>query len=166
MTPPELSSPTAQPRVSLKIEEFLAALALGLVALITFANVLIRYFSDLSFAFTEEVSVCLMVIMTFLGASVAVVRNHHMRISFLADRLPALWQRRASIFSLLMIHVMFLILAVSGALFAYDDFRFEVTSPALGLPQWIYTLWLPLLSLVVAGRAAGAALRLLRGPTP
>ena len=70
------------PRVPLKIEEVLAAATLGLVAVITFANVLTRYFSDISFAFTEEFSICLMVMMTLFGASVAVVRDRHMRITF------------------------------------------------------------------------------------
>lgn len=152
-----------KPRVPLKIEEILAAATLGVVAVITLANVLVRYFTDFSFAFTEEISICLMVMMTFFGASVAVVRNHHMRITFLADKLPPAWRRRAELFALVATAAMFLILAVFGASFAYDDYRFEVSSPALGLPQWIYTAWLPLLSAVVAARAVGRMVRVARG---
>jgi hypothetical protein len=44
----------------------------------------------------------------------------------------------------------------------WDEYRFEVTSPGLGDPQWIYTLALPLLSLAVVGRAVGHILRTLR----
>ena len=66
-------------------------------------------------------------------------------------------------FSMAAIALMFVILAVFGSQFAYDDYRFEVTSPALGLPQWLYTTWLPLLSVVVAGRAIGAMIRVARG---
>ena len=148
--------------VSLKIEEALAAATLGLIAVITLANVVVRYFTDASFAFTEEVSVCLMVMMTFFGAAVAVARDRHMRISFLADRLPPPWRRRAELFSTGAVILMFAILTVFGGQFAYDDYRFEVTSPALGLPQWIYTVWLPVLSAVVAARAAGRMLRVAR----
>lgn len=148
------------PRVPLKIEEALAAGTLGLVAVITFANVLTRYFSDFSFAFTEEFSICLMVIMTLFGASVAVVRDRHMRITFLVNKLPPPWRRRAELFSMIAIALMFAILTVFGGQFAYDDYRFEVTSPALGVPQWLYTAWLPLLSMVVFGRAVGAMIRL------
>ena len=32
---------------------------------------------------------------------------------------------------------------------AWDDYNFEVTSPSLGVPQWWYTIWLPLLSIVI-----------------
>jgi TRAP-type C4-dicarboxylate transport system permease small subunit len=35
---------------------------------------------------------------------------------------------------------------------AYEDFRYDVTSPALDLPQWLYTVWLPVLSLLVVVR--------------
>ena len=35
---------------------------------------------------------------------------------------------------------------------AFDDFEFEVTSPGLGLPQWWYTVWLPLLSALIVLR--------------
>jgi TRAP-type transport system small permease protein len=151
-------------RIPLKIEETLAAASLGVIAVITLANVVVRYFTDASFAFTEEVSVCLMVMMTFFGASVAVARDRHMRISFLADRLPPSWRRRAELFSTGAVILMFAILTVFGAQFAYDDYRFEVSSPALGVPQWIYTIWLPLLSAVVTGRAIGRAMRLARIP--
>jgi TRAP-type C4-dicarboxylate transport system permease small subunit len=42
---------------------------------------------------------------------------------------------------------------------AWDDYRFEVTTPALGIPQWIYTVWLPLLSALIVLRVLGALRR-------
>jgi hypothetical protein len=45
---------------------------------------------------------------------------------------------------------------------AWDEYRFEVTSPGLGLPTWIYTIWLPLLSLAIFGRAVGVLIRMWR----
>ena len=48
--------------------------------------------------------------------------------------------------------IMFGILAWHGARMAWDDFRYEVTSPALGLPQWFYSVWLPVLSLLIVLR--------------
>ena len=49
---------------------------------------------------------------------------------------------------------MFSLLTWYGARMAWDDFRFDVTSPALGVPQWFYSLWLPLLSLLIVIRLA------------
>ena len=44
-------------RVPLKIEDWLTVLVMGALALITFANVIARYFTNQSFAWTEEFSV-------------------------------------------------------------------------------------------------------------
>ena len=55
---------------------------------------------------------------------------------------------------------MFLLLAIFGARMAWDEYRFEVTSPGLGIPTWFYTVWLPLLALAIAGRAVGVVVRL------
>ena len=77
-----------RPRIPVKIEEFLAATAMALICLITFANVLVRYLTDESFAFTEEFSVFLMVVLTFVGASAAFAKNSHIRMSFLVEKLP------------------------------------------------------------------------------
>ncbi|HTZ39637.1 MAG TPA: TRAP transporter small permease subunit, partial [Syntrophales bacterium] len=59
--------------------------------------------------------------------------------------------------------LMFLLLAIYGARMAWDEYRFEVTSPGLGLPTWIYTVWLPILALAICGRALGLMIRSWRG---
>ena len=46
-----------------------------------------------------------------------------------------------------------------GLRLLWDDWRFEVTSPGIGVPQWWYTLWLPLLSLTIAARAVQRLVR-------
>lgn len=127
------------------VERFLMAAAMGALCLLTMANVLVRYFTDISFAFTEEISVALLVVMTLVGASHAFANHHHVAITFFVERRPALLhaaRRLAAGCSLLM----FVLLAWYGSQMAWDDYRFEVTSPSLGVPQWWYTIWLPLLS--------------------
>lgn len=42
---------------------------------------------------------------------------------------------------------MFALLAALRGPHGWDEYRFEVTSPGLGLPTWYYTVWLPILSL-------------------
>ena len=133
------------------VERFLMAASMGVLCLLTMANVLVRYFTDISFAFTEEISVALLVVMTLVGASHAFASNHHIAITFFVDRKPALLglaRRFAAACSLLM----FGLLAWYGVAMAWDDYRFEVTSPSLGVPQWWYTIWLPLLSIVIVLR--------------
>ena len=133
------------------VERFLMAASMGILCLLTMANVLVRYFTDISFAFTEEISVALLVVMTLIGASHAFATNHHIAITFFVDRNPALLglaRRFAAACSLLM----FGLLACYGVAMAWDDYNFEVTSPSLGVPQWWYTIWLPVLSIVIVLR--------------
>jgi len=133
------------------VERFLMAFSMGMLCLLTMANVLVRYFTDISFAFTEEISVVLLVVMTLVGASHAFATNHHIAITFFVERMPEFKvaaQRFAAACSLLM----FSLLAWYGVSMAWDDYSFEVTSPSLGIPQWIYTVWLPLLSIVIVLR--------------
>ncbi len=58
---------------------------------------------------------------------------------------------------------MFLLLTLYGARMAWDEYRFEVTSPGLGLPTWIYTIWLPILSFAIFGRTIGLLIRKWKG---
>jgi TRAP-type C4-dicarboxylate transport system permease small subunit len=136
------------------VERALMAVTMGLLCIITMANVLVRYFTNMSFAFTEEISISLMVIMTLIGAAHAFTTRHHIAIVFFTEHVPALRRiapRLAAACSL----IMFALLAFYGARMAWDDYEFEVTSPSLGLPQWWYTIWLPVLSAFIVVRLIG-----------
>ena len=132
---------------------------MGLLCLITMANVVVRYFTNISFAFTEEISIALMVVMTLTGAAHAFVDNKHIAITYFVDLLGPRGHRLARGLALIAALAMFTLLAWYGTRMAWDDFRFEVTSPALGIPQWIYTVWLPLLSALIVVRILGALRR-------
>ena len=150
------------PRIPVKIEEFFAAMAMALICLITFANVLVRYFSNESFAFTEEFSVFLMVVLTFVGASAAFARNSHIRMSFVVQKFPPRVAHYVEIAVMVAAAVLFAIIVWYGIRLLLDDWNFDTTSPGIGIPQWIYTLWLPLLSAVITLRILGRIVRLAR----
>jgi TRAP-type C4-dicarboxylate transport system permease small subunit len=150
-------------RIPVKIEENLAGIAIGLLALITFANVVVRYLTNISFAFTEEYSIFLMVLMAFLGGSSVMAKQGHLNISYFVDKLPPRRRRTALIAATAVTALTFLILAALGARMAWDEYRFEVTSPGLGIPTCIYTMWMPILALVICARAIGVIQRLRKG---
>lgn len=160
---PTASQPIPKTRVPLKIEEVLVAAAMAGMALITFGNVVVRYLTNVSFAFTEEYSVVLMVVVTMIGSSLAIATGRHIRIGVLVDALTPARRRAFEIGALVLVIACFGILLVHGGRLAWDEYRFEVVSPGLGNPQWIYTGMLPLLSAAVIARAAGRILRLARG---
>ena len=39
--------------------------------------------------------------------------------------------------------VLFAVLAFYGIYLFLDDWQYGTTSPGIGVPQWIYTVWLP-----------------------
>ena len=154
-----------RPRVPVRIEEAFAAAAMALVVVITFANVIVRYFTNVSFAFTEEVSVFLMVVMALFGAAAAFANNRHIRMDFLLSRMPRALGHRVELAIMAISAALFAALAWYGTRLFLDDWQFGTTSPGIGVPQWIYTLWLPLLALLIALRILGRLVRLLRwGP--
>jgi TRAP-type C4-dicarboxylate transport system permease small subunit len=146
-------------RVPLKLEEYAAAITIGLLGLITFANVVVRYLTNFSFAFTEEISIFLMVLVALLGGSSVMAKGGHLNIMFVVDRLSPARRRLVLSAAHALSVLMFALLAFFGGRMAWDEYRFEVTSPGLGLPTWYYTVWLPILSLAICGRAVGAMIR-------
>ncbi len=135
-----------------RLERAFAAGCMALLCIITFSNVLVRYLTNVSFAFTEEISVFLLLVLTLVGSVSAFVENRHVRITLLVDKLPNAGKAVCSCLEWSANVAMFALLAWTGYRMAMDDFEFEVTSPGLGLPQWLYTAWLPLLSALIVLR--------------
>ena len=160
---PGAEHPDPRTRVPLTLERVLLAAAMAAMAMITAANVVTRYLTNISLAFTEEYSVVLMVVVALIGSALAMACGRHIRIGYFTDLLSPNNRRRAEMLAMLLTIVCFGLLAVFGAYLAWDEYRFEVLSNGLGNPQWLYTGVLPLLSLLVIARAAGRFLRLARG---
>lgn len=150
------------PRVPLALEDVLTAAVMGALALITFANVLVRYFSSQSFAWTEEVSVFLMIVLALVASSAAVARQAHIRIEYFADGGSRERRRTLARFGAFMVCVLFTLMAALSVRMVWDDIRFEETSPGIGVPKWWYSIWLPVLAMAIALRALGVVLRLRR----
>ncbi len=157
-------APADLPRVPIQIEEAVAAAAMALICLITFANVVVRYLTDASFAFTEEFSVFLLVVLTLVGAAAAFARDLNIRVTFFAEMTPPRLQRWLEIGGLALSALLFLLVAWTGWRFVADDWKYGTTSPGIGVPQWIYSIWLPGLALAIVARSLGRVVRLLRGP--
>ncbi len=157
---PDTPSPSSsdEPR-SLRIEDWLTVIVMAALALITFANVIVRYFTNTSFAWTEEISVFLMIVLALVAGSAAVARDRHIRIEFFSESGSATRRRRLAQLGAFMVAALFTLIAVLSIRTLYDDYRFEETSPGIGVPVWWYTVWLPVLSIAIALRAIGLLIR-------
>lgn len=164
----EMSEPTPSPASkaegsheprSLRIEDWLTVIIMALLALITFGNVLVRYFTDASFAWTEEFSIFLMILLAMVAGSAAVARDQHIRIEFLTCRGSSARKMALALLGSTSVALLFMLIAVLSARMVWDDWRYEETSPGIGVPQWWYSIWLPICSLAITARAIGLFLR-------
>jgi TRAP-type C4-dicarboxylate transport system permease small subunit len=135
-----------------RLERALMALVMAALLVITMANVIVRYLTDVSFAYTEEISVWLLVVLTLLGTVSALFTSKHIAVTIAIEQLPQRLRRAGGLLTGIATLAMFVLLTWYGAQMAWDDYSYQVTSPALGIPRWLYSVWLPLLSALVAAR--------------
>ena len=151
VTEPETAS------VRRTLDERIAVAAMVALVVITMLNVITRYLTDDSFAWTEEFSVALIVVMTLAGASAVALRDRHIRIEFFFNRKTADGNEqprpRMQRAGLLLTTGFFLLLAALFSRWVWDQIRFAETSMGLGVPLWWYSLVIPPLCVVIAWRA-------------
>ncbi|HLW27001.1 MAG TPA: TRAP transporter small permease [Kiloniellales bacterium] len=161
----QVVDPAAHTRIPIKIEEALGAAAMAIICLISFGNVVVRYATNISFAFTEEFSVFLLVFMTFVGSSAVFATGEHIRISFFLDRMPRGLRWLTEVVIFLVTTALFSLILYYAAEFTWDQWYWGETSPGLGYPAWLYSVWLPVLSVAIILRIIGRAwAHLRRGP--
>ena len=144
-------------RVPVAFEEGIAVACMALLLVITMLNVITRYFTDESFAWTEEISIFLMVVMTLAGASAAAARDRHIRIEYFYDSGPLARQRALRIFSGCASGLLFVIMAVLFTRMTADQWKYAETSMGLGIPLWWFTIFSPLMCAGLALRSFGVA---------
>lgn len=157
--PPDIAAHEPAPAPSYSLEQIAAGVVMGLIVLISLGNVIARYLTSQSFAATEEFSIALLIVLTFLGSSTAFAFDRHIRVGFFVDRLPRAGRRAAGWMSFVLTAGLFGFIAYYAGRLTYDQYRFEETSPALGVPQWWYTVWMPILAVLIVLRLAHTRLR-------
>ncbi|TMG98675.1 MAG: TRAP transporter small permease [Betaproteobacteria bacterium] len=126
--------------VFLRANRALLILLLAAMALMVFANVALRYLTNHSILWVEEVSRYAMIWLTFLGAGLVLRHGGHIGIDTLQERLPK-WAPtlRAMIFALVLGFCAFM--AWIGA--RYATLTWNQTTPVLQIPVGFVYLALP-----------------------
>lgn len=144
-------------------EEACCAAVVGAMSVLAFLNILARYLTNFSLAFTEEVEVSLLVWLTLLGAAAGFKHGAHLGLTFIVGRFPRWARRGVTVGGTALAVGLFLALAWFGLWQLLDEAKMGTTSEALGIPQWLYTLALPVGGIIMIGRAVQATRRALRG---
>lgn len=158
-----LGQPTQAPtRISLMLEDWITVFSIGALACITMANVIVRYLTSESFAWTEEISIFFLIVLTMSASSSAFVRRLHIRIEILAETGSSTRQRKFLIINSTLCLIFFVILTILLGRMALDEYNWGDTSPAIGIPTWWYSIWLPILAGLISLRLLGILIRSLR----
>ena len=113
---------------------------LAAMASMVFANVVLRFVSDHSILWVEEVSRYLMIWLTFLGAGLVLRYGGHIGIDTLQDKLPrqAVWIRGAIFLVMLIFFAVMLLLGIR-----YSILTWKQTTPVLEIPIGAVYLAMP-----------------------
>lgn len=126
------------------LEEIICIIALAIMTVLTFSNVITRKFLGFSMNFAEEISTYLFVLLSLFGASIAAKRGAHLGFTLLADHVPKV-----------VAHIFELISALAGIIFSAIIFWYGIgmtitqfqrgqLSLAVQIPEWIYGSFVPL----------------------
>ncbi len=140
-------------------EEVLCATLFAIMGIIMFVNVISRYLLKYSLAFTEELVVSFFVWLTLLGAGVAFREGTHLGFSFVTDRLTAKARRILVWVSAFLGAFLFVVLIYFSILQIKDEIGLKITSSGIGIPQWWYSVGMPLWSALVIFRIVQGAYR-------
>lgn len=133
-----------------KIEAFLLAWSIIVIAALSIGNVFCRAVLGFSVSFTGELSQFLIIIVTFVGLSYAASRGRHIRMTAFYDQLNRRWRK------ILMVTISgltaLLMLLLTWYAFEYiATVRFlETVSPVLQVPLYLVYLFVPLGLLLTA----------------
>ncbi|GAA5166172.1 TRAP transporter small permease [Ornithinimicrobium tianjinense] len=125
------------------VENVLAAGALGLAALISIVNIIIRQFGAAWF-WTEESVIYLIIFSTFLGAVITLRHNEHVSV----DILGVFFKERGKKWLALVAGVVTLvylgIMSYLGWLLLLEPFSRTTVTPVLKLPLWVVEAAVPI----------------------
>lgn len=135
-----------------KAEEWICAIMLLFMAILAFVNVVVRYLTTFSFAFSEELLVNLFVWITMLGGSIAMRKGALLGVTFLVDRLPVGFKKAASVVVTLCGVILFTLLAYHGVDMVRSEYRSGMTTYSIALPMWIFGIAVPVCAFLLIVR--------------
>lgn len=133
-------------------EEILGAILLAAMVTIACLNVIVRYCTSFSFAWSEEMTVNFFVWVTMLGTACGFREGKHLAMNIFYNALPRKARLAAFIFSCILCLVFFGALFWTGCLEVIDEYELESISESLGIPVWWYTIATPAFSLLIIFR--------------
>lgn len=138
------------------VENTVIVVAFAAMTIVYFANVVSRYLLHGSLAFTTEIVVNLAVLLTMVGAAAGVRLGSHPGFELLPSMSKGALRAVVVFLIAAATLVFFLLFLWLGWEMTSRQFTQGRVTPALGIPQWIFSMALPLGAALGAVRSAQA----------
>lgn len=146
-----------------RLEEGFIALLLGLMTLLTFTQVVLRYGFNTGFIWALEATTYMFGWLILFGISYCVRVHAHIGIDILVKALPAAAQRLVGLIAIALC-ALYAGLMLYGAWFYIDRLmRLGITGEDILLPRWLLTIIMPIGFLLLLIRLLEQAVLIIRG---
>ncbi|VDG99098.1 2,3-diketo-L-gulonate TRAP transporter small permease protein yiaM [Lysinibacillus sphaericus] len=149
-------------RVLNRLEEWIVVIVLSIMSTIAFVNILSRGFLHYSLSFTEEITVNLFVMLTFVGTAIGVRKYAHLGFTLIYDNGNRLLKNIITVAVGVMMVFLFFILLFYGFKMAQYQMDMGQKTPSLGWPQWWFSLSMPIGALLCLIRSIQVTITELR----
>ena len=126
-----------------RVEEFIMAVGIILMAVNTIANVISRFIFNHSIIFAEELNSTFILLVTFAGIGYAARHGRHIRMSAIYDHMPDKVRKILMTVIVAVTAFFMLFLAYYSVQYIYHVYSKGRVMPALGVPVYIIYLWVP-----------------------
>lgn len=109
-------------KLLLKIEKFFVGTLLAILIVFTFVNVILRYFFNYSMMGSVEISILMFAWIVFVGSSIAISSDSHIKINLLEFMLSDKINRSLSIVISVIILIVSIYLCFIGVIFTIEVF--------------------------------------------
>ena len=133
-----------------QIENVVCVIALAVMTVLTFTNVVARYVFSASFSFSEEITTYLFVLLSLIGSAVAARRKAHLGFTALLDMAPPRIRRMISMVSFGLATVFSCALFWYGLKMVASQFSRHQVTAGLQWPEWVFGSFVPLGAFFIA----------------
>lgn len=127
-----------------RIEEFFLVVTMAIMVLVMFGQSTSRYFIGTSFSWGSEFAQYLHVWQIWIGASLAIRLQSHIRVDVFINLFPPSVRRYINLLALFCWFVFASFLAFEGSRYVMAVLESGQTSPSLHIPMWIPYLSIPI----------------------
>ncbi|NYB74941.1 TRAP transporter small permease [Sedimentibacter hydroxybenzoicus DSM 7310] len=145
-----------------KLEEFISVVVLSVMTILTFINVISRYFLKASISFTDELTTFLFVLLSLLGSAIAARYGSHLGLTILTDYLPEKFNKWVAMFSGICSVIFCGVIVYYGLLMVSFEFKSMQLTLGMQWPEWIFGSFVPIGGMFILYEFANSTIKILK----